>query len=78
MVQGISSGPDAKAIHEWADDGSFDTRLKWGENIRQTYVTDAHGLETWRYYDILGSPTAFATPTTPPSSLVGAVQSVGP
>ncbi|WP_454725509.1 MULTISPECIES: RHS repeat-associated core domain-containing protein [Cupriavidus] len=47
-------GPDARAIHEWADDGSFETRLEWDENIRLTYVTDAHGEETWHYYDILG------------------------
>ncbi|WP_130910183.1 DNA/RNA non-specific endonuclease [Pseudomonas sp. Sample_9] len=39
---------------EWADDGSFDTRLEWDENIRLTYVTDAHGNETWHYYDSLG------------------------
>ena len=44
----------AKAIREWADDGSFDTRLEWDEHIRLTYVTDAHGQETWYYYDILG------------------------
>ncbi|MFJ2685220.1 RHS repeat-associated core domain-containing protein [Pseudomonas sp. NPDC087342] len=50
--QGV--GADAKAIREWADDGSFDTRLEWDENIRLTYVTDAHGNETWHYYDILG------------------------
>ncbi|WP_347900828.1 RHS repeat-associated core domain-containing protein [Pseudomonas purpurea] len=47
-------GADAKAVREWADDGSFDTRLEWDENIRLTYVTDAHGYETWHYYDLLG------------------------
>jgi RHS repeat-associated protein len=47
-------GADAKAIREWADDGSFDTRLEWDDNIRLTYVTDAYGNETWHYYDILG------------------------
>jgi RHS repeat-associated protein len=47
-------GADAKAVREWADDGSFDTRLEWDENIRLTYVTDAHGNETWHYYDSLG------------------------
>ncbi|RQR67492.1 hypothetical protein DIE11_35960, partial [Burkholderia sp. Bp9012] len=47
-------GADAKAVREWADDGSFDTRLEWDENIRLTYVTDAHGQETWHYYDHLG------------------------
>jgi len=44
----------AKAIREWADDGSFDTRLEWDKNIRLTYVTDALGGETWYYYDIDG------------------------
>jgi RHS repeat-associated protein len=44
----------ARAVREWADDGSFDTRLEWDEHIRLTYVTDAHGAETWHYYDILG------------------------
>jgi RHS repeat-associated protein len=48
------TGPDAKAIREWADDGSFDTRLAWDENIRLTYVTDALGHETRHYYDSLG------------------------
>nr|WP_315403945.1 RHS repeat-associated core domain-containing protein [uncultured Pseudomonas sp.] len=45
---------DAKAIREWADDGSYELRLEWDSNIRLTYVTDAHGQETWYYYDILG------------------------
>ena len=48
------TGPKAKAIREWADDGSFDTQVEWDENIRLTYVTDALGQETWYYYDILG------------------------
>ncbi|RQZ58171.1 DUF6531 domain-containing protein, partial [Burkholderia sp. Bp9004] len=47
-------GADAKAVREWADDGSFDTRLEWDENIRLTYVIDAHGQETRHYYDSLG------------------------
>ncbi|WP_426203948.1 RHS repeat-associated core domain-containing protein [Pseudomonas sp. TWP3-1] len=47
-------GAKAKAVREWADDGSFDTSLEWDENIRLTYVTDALGNETWHYYDILG------------------------
>jgi YD repeat-containing protein len=47
-------GVDAKAVREWADDGSFDTRLEWDENIRLVYVTDALGHETWHYYDSLG------------------------
>jgi RHS repeat-associated protein len=48
------TGVDAKAVHEWADDGSFDTRVEWDRKIRLTYVTDALGRETWYYYDILG------------------------
>jgi RHS repeat-associated protein len=50
----IDSGLNAKAIREWADDGSFDTRLEWDKNIRLTYVTDALGHETRYYYDIAG------------------------
>jgi RHS repeat-associated protein len=47
-------GADAKAVREWGDDGSFETRLEWDNNIRLTYATDAQGQETWHYYDILG------------------------
>ncbi|WP_254599546.1 DUF6531 domain-containing protein, partial [Burkholderia paludis] len=47
-------GATAKAVREWADDGTYDTKLEWDPNIRLTYVTDAHGNETWYYYDILG------------------------
>ena len=50
----IDSGPHAKAIREWADDGSGDTRLEWDKNIRLTYVLDALGHETRYYYDIAG------------------------
>jgi RHS repeat-associated protein len=53
-LQWQGHGADAKAVREWADDGSFDTRLEWDESIRLTYVTDAHGHETWHYYDSLG------------------------
>ncbi|MFJ4143422.1 RHS repeat-associated core domain-containing protein [Pseudomonas sp. NPDC089734] len=53
-LQWDGSGADARAVREWADDGSFDTRLEWDENIRLTYVTDALGHETWHYYDIKG------------------------
>ncbi|MDN7874661.1 RHS repeat-associated core domain-containing protein [Burkholderia aenigmatica] len=53
-LQWVGDGPNARAVREWADDGSFDTRLQWDENIRLTYVTDAHGQETWYYCDILG------------------------
>ncbi|MGE8452377.1 MAG: DUF6531 domain-containing protein, partial [Pseudomonadales bacterium] len=55
-VRWQGEGPDARAIHEWADDGSFETRLEWDRNIRLTYVTDANGHETWHYYDSLGYP----------------------
>ncbi|MTV56540.1 hypothetical protein, partial [Pseudoduganella buxea] len=44
----------ARAVREWADDGSHDTRLDWDENIRLTCVTDALGQETRHYYDIAG------------------------
>jgi len=50
----IDSGLHAKAIREWADDGSDDTRLEWDKNIRLTYVIDALGHETRYYYDIAG------------------------
>ncbi|WP_160474152.1 RHS repeat-associated core domain-containing protein [Cupriavidus sp. SW-Y-13] len=53
-LQWQGDGPDAKAVREWADDGSFDTTLAWDENIRLTYVTDAHGNQTQHYYDRLG------------------------
>jgi len=58
----VDSGPNAKAIHEWADDGSYDTRLEWNENIRLTYVTDALGHETRFYYDIAGYTYRIAYP----------------
>ena len=48
------TGPDAKAVREWSDDGSFALKLEWDRNIRLTYVTDALGGETWHYYDIQG------------------------
>ena len=50
----IDSGTGAKAIREWADDGSHNTRLEWDKNIRLTWVTDALGHETRYYYDIAG------------------------
>jgi YD repeat-containing protein len=53
-LQWQGSGADAKAIREWADDGSFDTRLSWDKNIRLTVVTDALGHETQHFYDSLG------------------------
>ncbi|SFC54057.1 RHS repeat-associated core domain-containing protein [Massilia yuzhufengensis] len=50
----VDSGAHAKAVREWADDGSYDTRLEWDKNIRLTYVLDALGHETRFYYDIAG------------------------
>ncbi|RQR25987.1 RHS family protein, partial [Burkholderia sp. Bp9143] len=45
---------DAKAVREWADDGTFDTRLTWHDRLRLTFVTDALGHTTQQYYDIDG------------------------
>ncbi|HDR9160264.1 TPA: RHS domain-containing protein [Burkholderia vietnamiensis] len=45
---------DAKAVHEWADDGTFDTRLAWHDRLRLTFVTDALGNTTQQYYDMDG------------------------
>ncbi|MGJ3443670.1 hypothetical protein AAZU54_27215, partial [Pseudomonas sp. Je.1.5.c] len=33
-LQWQGTGPDAKAVREWADDGSFDTRLAWDADVR--------------------------------------------
>lgn len=52
----------AKAVREWADDGSFDVSLKWDKNIRLTTLTDAHGNQTEYYYDILGYPYRIVHP----------------
>jgi RHS repeat-associated protein len=53
-LQYDGSEVNAKAIREWADDGSFDTRLQWDAHIRLTWLTDALGHETRIYYDIDG------------------------
>jgi RHS repeat-associated protein len=53
-LQWHGEGADAKAIREWADDGTYDVRLEWDKHIRLTYVTDALGHETWHYYDVQG------------------------
>ncbi|ATP30648.1 hypothetical protein CRN81_06600 [Chromobacterium violaceum] len=45
---------DARAIREYADDGSLDVRLAWDENIDLTYVTDAYGRTTEYYFDEKG------------------------
>ena len=55
-------GPNARAIHEWADDGTFALRLEWSSQIRQTTVTDALGHRTLYYYDILGYPYRIVHP----------------
>lgn len=53
-LQWQGEGAEARAVREWADDGSFDTRLTWDPHLRLTYVTDAHGQETWHYLDRQG------------------------
>ncbi|MDE4541007.1 RHS repeat protein [Pseudomonas sp. ITEM 17296] len=53
-LEWLGEGADAKAIHEWADDGSYEVRLEWDKNIRLTYVTDALGNETKHYYNLQG------------------------
>ncbi|WP_306394441.1 RHS repeat domain-containing protein [Telluria beijingensis] len=56
----IDSGPHAKAIREWLDDGSYDTRLEWNKNIRLTYVLDALGHETRQnFFTMLSSTMRF-------------------
>ncbi|KVN60019.1 RHS repeat-associated core domain-containing protein [Burkholderia stagnalis] len=44
----------AKCIHEFADDGSDDTRLQWHPDFRKVSVTDALGNVTQHYYDLHG------------------------
>jgi len=44
----------AKAIHEWMDDGSFEVKLNFIPEHRLTQVQDAHGQITQYYCDILG------------------------
>ncbi|WP_084785165.1 RHS repeat-associated core domain-containing protein [Pseudomonas putida] len=53
-LEWVGEGSDAKAIREWADDGSLDTRLNWDPDIRLTCVTDANGNQTRHFYDSLG------------------------
>jgi len=55
-LEWLGEGADAKAVREWGDDGSLDTRLSWDPNIRLTRITDAHGNETQHFCDILGYP----------------------
>ena len=46
--------PNAKAIQEWADDGSFKTTLKWHPRLRQVAVYDAYDVPTYYYFDLDG------------------------
>ncbi|MFM0375635.1 RHS domain-containing protein [Paraburkholderia strydomiana] len=48
------SGRKAKCVREYADDGSYDTRLAWHPDIRLVDVTDALGNVTRYYFDIDG------------------------
>lgn len=49
-----STAPNAKAIQEWADDGSFKTTLKWHPRLRQVAVYDAYDIPTYYYFDLDG------------------------
>ena len=49
-----STEPKAKAIAEWADDGSFKTRLEWHPRLRQVAVYDAYDVPTYYYFDLDG------------------------
>ncbi|WP_179997815.1 RHS repeat-associated core domain-containing protein [Acinetobacter sp. YH12239] len=49
-----SNEPNAKAIEEWADDGSFKTTLKWHPRLRQVAVYDAYNVPTYYYFDLDG------------------------
>ncbi|MBE4722400.1 RHS repeat protein [Acinetobacter baumannii] len=46
-----STDAKAKAIEEWADDGSFHTKLKWHPRLRQVAVYDAYDVPTYYYFD---------------------------
>jgi len=47
-------GFEARAIREWSDDGSFETRLTWEPRRRRTIVTDALGGQTIHHVDLKG------------------------
>ena len=49
-----STDVKAKAIAEWADDGSFKTRLEWHPRLRQVAVYDAYDVPTYCYFDLDG------------------------
>ncbi|RKG32403.1 RHS repeat protein, partial [Acinetobacter rongchengensis] len=44
----------AKAVAEWADDGSFKTRLEWHPRLRQVAVYDSYDVPTYYYFDLDG------------------------
>ena len=49
-----STSAQAKAVEEWADDGSFKTRLEWHPRLRQVAVYDAYEVPTYYYFDLDG------------------------
>ncbi|MFJ0261694.1 RHS repeat-associated core domain-containing protein [Acinetobacter baumannii] len=49
-----STEAKAKAVEEWADDGSFHTKLKWHPRLRQVAVYDAYDVPTHYYFDLNG------------------------
>ncbi|EOE6710107.1 RHS repeat-associated core domain-containing protein [Acinetobacter baumannii] len=49
-----STDAKAKAVEEWADDGSFHTKLKWHPRLRQVAVYDAYDVPTYYYFDLNG------------------------
>ncbi|WP_062034092.1 RHS repeat-associated core domain-containing protein [Acinetobacter sp. BMW17] len=49
-----STAAKAKAVAEWADDGSFKTRLEWHPRLRQVAVYDAYDVPTYYYFDLDG------------------------
>ncbi|WP_332604595.1 RHS repeat-associated core domain-containing protein [Acinetobacter sp. ESBL14] len=49
-----STAATARAIEEWADDGSFHTTLKWHPRLRQVTVFDAYDTPTYYYFDLHG------------------------
>ncbi|EPF74236.1 RHS repeat-associated core domain-containing protein [Acinetobacter rudis] len=53
-VRYASTLASAKAIEEWADDGSFHTRLEWHDRLRQVTVYNADHTPTQYYFDIDG------------------------
>ncbi|PCE26092.1 sugar-binding protein [Paraburkholderia acidicola] len=48
------TGPKAKCIHEYADDGSDEIRLAWHPDFRLVSLTDGLGNVTKHYYDLHG------------------------